>query len=446
MSGRCTKKTWWRKRIERGGTMNDFFDRMVVFFWMVLASGAGMVFYVGLNSTDTTSGGGTGIRAAYAVFYLFFVALLVMRYKTPLSILVREKWIFLLWLWAVASTAWSPLPGQTLRRSVALLGTMIAGLFVATRFEPRQQLKLLSYCIGLSAIASVIACVFFPEYAVAKTGEWTGVFYQKNVLGHTMALGVFCYTFLAMGRRRGRFASILMAIVCGTMMLMSQSVTAMIVCTMMLIILRFRRVLVLRARKMVPIVTASLMAGIPMGILIIQHMGEILKALGRNATLTGRIPLWNEVLEEISTRPVTGFGYSAFWYTAEGDRIHEKLGWSPMHSHNGYFEITLALGLIGAGLLTFGLVRNIFRGVSIARESRSVEEFWPLFYLIFMAVDNVTESWMLVANSLVWMLYMANSYWLVRASLRPATVEEDETDASAAMAAGASIGFEPAES
>ncbi|HTV60711.1 MAG TPA: O-antigen ligase [Verrucomicrobiae bacterium] len=426
--------------------MNDFFDRMVVFSWMALASGAGMVFYVGLNSTDTTSGGGTGIRAAYALFYLFFVTLLAMRYKTALSVLAREKWIFLLWVWAVSSTVWSPLPGQTLRRSVALLGTLIAGVFVATRFEPRKQLKILSYCIGLSAIASLIACLFFPEYAVAKTGEWTGVFYQKNVLGHTMALGVLCYAFLALGRKRGRFGSILMAILCGTMLLMSQSVTAMIVCTMMLIVLRFRRVLVLRARKLVPYATATLMVGIPMGIVVIQHMGDILKALGRNATLTGRIPLWNEVLEEISTRPITGFGYSAFWYTAEGDRIHEKLGWSPMHSHNGYFEITLALGLIGAGLLAFGLIRNIFRGVSIARESRSVEEFWPLFYLIFMAVDNVTESWMLVANSLFWMLYMANAYWLVRASRRRVTVEEDETEGSAERAGGTPMGLEPAES
>jgi exopolysaccharide production protein ExoQ len=424
--------------------MNDFFDRIMVFSWMVLASGAGMVLYVGLNSTDTTSGGGPGIRAAYAAFYLFFVVLLALRYWTPLKVLVQEKWIFLFWLWAVASTVWSPLPGQTLRRSVAVLGTIIAGLFVATRFEPRQQLKVLSYSIGLAAVASLIACLFYPDYAIAKTGEWTGVFYQKNVLGHTMALGIFCNVFLAIGRKKGRFAEIVMALLCGGLLIMSQSVTAMIVCTIMLLVLRFRRLLVLRARKLVPIVTASLIVGVPVGIYAIQHMGEILKALGRDATLTGRIPLWNEVFNEISTHPIAGFGYSAFWYTAEGDRIHAKLGWAAMHAHDGYIEITLALGLIGIALFLAGLVRNIFRGISVARESTSIEEFWPLFYLVFVAVDNVTESWLLVANSLLWMLYVANSYWLVRAGLQPVMEVEDETEPTPELAAGSPVGYTPA--
>lgn len=424
--------------------MNDFFDRMMVFAWMVLASGAGMVFYVGLNSTDTTSGGGPGIRATYAAFYLFFVILLALRYWTPLKVLAEEKWILLMWFWAVASTVWSPLPGQTLRRSMALLGTIIAGLFLATRFQPRQQLKVLSYCIGLAALVSLVACLFYPDYGVAKTGEWTGVFYQKNVLGHTMALGIFCNVFLAIGRKKGRFTEILMALLCAGLLIMSRSVTAMIVCAIMLAVLRFRRLLVLRASNLIPILTASLVVGVPLGIYVIQHMGDILKALGRDATLTGRIPLWNEVLNEISTHPIAGFGYSAFWYTAEGDRIHAKLGWYAMHSHNGYFEITLALGLIGTALFLIGWVKNVLRGIRVSRETTSIEEFWPLFYLIFVAVDNVTESWLLVANSLLWMLYIANSYWLVRAELLPVMEEEDESDAAPELAAGNPVGYKPA--
>jgi len=414
--------------------MNNLLDRAILTAWLLLASGAGMVLYIGTKAQATAGGGGPAIQLVYAVFYMYFTALLVVRFRTSLAVLIQEKWIFILWLWAFASTVWSPLPGTTLRRTIGLLGTTAVGLFVATRFEPRQQLRILAHCVGLTAAASLVACLLFPDYAIAQTGEWTGVFYQKNALGHMMALGIFSYTFLLFGQRRGRLVSILGIALCAGMLLMSKSVTALIVCTLMLIVLRFRKLLVLRSRALIGFAAAFLTITIPLGIYALRHAGDILRLLGRDATLTGRVPLWNAVLDEISTRPWTGFGYSAFWFTPEAARVQAILGWPMTHSHDGYLEITLALGLIGLTLTVITLVSNIFRGIHVTRGAETIFDFWPLFYLIFTVADNITESWFMAANSLFWMFFVANSYWIVREHLYPATEEEDDTPPSAEFA------------
>jgi exopolysaccharide production protein ExoQ len=428
--------------------MNGVFDRIILIAWILVGSGAGTVLYYGLNSQATSEGGGTGIQAAYGVFYVIFVLLLAFSFRTALSLVMEERWLIILWLWALASMAWSPLPGTTLRRCAALLGTTIAGLFVATRFDAKQQLKIVAHCVGITAIVSLVVCQLYPEYAIAPTGEWIGVFNQKNALGRAMELGIFCYTFLAIAERRGRASYLVMIGLCGSMMFMSRSVGSMAVCAAMLAVIPFRKLLVLRARSLMLVAAGLLVVGVPIGIYVIQNIESILKAMGRDATLTGRIPLWHEVIAAIGTHPWFGYGYSAFWYTSAGIGLQQKLGWQMFHAHDGFLEVTLGLGLIGILLLFVVLAKNALRGISVARDSETIYDFWPLFYLVFAVLDNLTECWLITANSLVWMLFVANSYWLVRRSHEAVTEEEEdrEPEPESEFILGMPAGINPVES
>jgi len=425
--------------------MNDLISRVALYIWIVVAAGVGTVLYLGESAAGTAEGG-TGIHLVFGFLYLIFAGLLLLNFRDVLALIIEEKWIFLLWLWAFVSIAWSPLPGTTLRRIVALLGTTAVGLFFATRFEPKQQIRIVANCLGLSGLASLVACLYFPAYAILPTGEWQGAFYQKNGLGRAMALGLVCYTVLAVGNRRGRIFSIVMAVFCGFMLSMSQSIGAAAFCAMTLVIIVFRKFLVLQARKLMVFGTALLVVAVPAGIYGIQNADAILKSVGREASLTGRIPLWQEVLGEISKHPLNGFGYSAFWYTTEGYLVQLKLGWVMVHAHNGFLEVTLGLGLIGLALLLIGLTSNMLRGVRVARAGESIYDFWPLLYLIYAVFANLTECFFLTANSLYWMLFVASSYWLVRRELEPVTEEEDDTEPDPEFALGNPIGFTPSES
>jgi exopolysaccharide production protein ExoQ len=405
---------------------STYFERISLFAFLILASGIGMAAY--LDPNDVAGGGGTLLRAVYGVFYLLFAGFVSLNFRSMKTVIFREKWLAVLWFWALASTAWSMLPGQTLRRSIALLGTMLIGLYLGAKFRPRQQLTFIAGVTGLGALSSLVAGVLFPHFGIVQTGEWIGVYYQKNVLGHTMAIGLFCFLFLALGERKLRPLYWSMAVLCGILMFLSQSVTAMFISALMLVVLFFRRVFTLPARTLVIATSVVLAIAVPASIFIFQNIDAIFGFFGRDASLTGRIPLWRIVFEQIAERPIFGAGYSAFWFSSEADRIHAAIKWSPMHSHNGYFETLLALGAIGLLILLIGLCSSLLRGLREARDAQDIYDFWPVFFMLLFAFDNMTESWILVANALVWTLFTANTYWLAKASLEFAPVHEDALD------------------
>lgn len=76
--------------------------------------------------------------------------------------------------------------------------------------------------------------------------------------------------------------------------------------------------------------------------------------MGRDAesedpgSLTGRIPIWGQVLDDIAKRPLLGYGCGSFW-TAQ--RVWEysfiRKGWQFNHAHNAYLETLLEIGAIG---------------------------------------------------------------------------------------------------
>jgi O-antigen ligase len=405
---------------------STYFERVSLFAFLILASGIGMAAY--LDPNDVASGGGTFLRAVYGVFYLLFAGFVLLNFRGMKAVIFREKWLAVLWFWALASTAWSVLPGQTLRRSIALLGTMLIGLYLGTKFRPRQQLSFIAGITGLGAIGSVVACVLFPRFGIVQTGEWIGVYYQKNVLGHTMAIGLFCFLFLALGEVKLRPFYWSMAGLCAMLMFLSQSVTAMFISALMLVVLFFRRVFTLPARTLVIATSVVLAVTIPTSVFVFANIDSIFGFFGRDASLTGRIPLWRIVFQQIYERPLFGAGYSAFWFSSEADRIHAAIKWSPMHSHNGYFETWLALGFVGLMILLTSLGSTLLRGLREARDAQDIYDFWPVFFTLFIAFDNLTESWMLVANALVWTLFTANTYWLAKTSLEFAPVHEDALD------------------
>lgn len=405
-------------------------EKLTLFIWLMLASGAGMALYTGANDADTTAGGGPYIRVAYSLLYIFFFGMVAMNFRAITAIVLRERWLMAIWLLVLTSTLWSIEPSQTLRRAIALLGTTLVGLYVATKFEPKEQIRIVGAVVAIAGLASFAVAILYPKAGVAGAGEWKGVFHHKNMLGHTMALGVFCFSFMAIGEKKRRILSIVMALFCGFMLIMSQSVTALGVCLVMLVVLKFRRIFQVPVRTFVIFGLAFLAIAVPATIWFMANLDSFLLAIGKDPTLTGRIPLWQAVVGEIAKRPILGYGYQAFWYSPEGDRVHTFLNWLPMHSHDGYLETTLALGFVGMTVLILGWLTNVMRGFRVYRSAETIEEFWPLFFLIFAAFDNIAESWMIMVNSLVWMLYVANTYWITRTAMemQRVTVDDPEPD------------------
>jgi exopolysaccharide production protein ExoQ len=397
-------------------------ERIMLFLLLVLLSGAGQGIF-STASVSTSSAGQPVTQVALALIYLALFLFLVRKFrKTALFLVQKEKWTLLLCIWAVVSTVWSVGPAETFRHSLALVGTSMAGLYLGMKYEPRQQLKMIALVVGLGAVASLIAGLLFPGIGVTVDGSWQGIYFPKNSLGRIMALGALCFGLQILGQRRHRLVRVGMFLLCGTLLFLSRSATAVVVTFLMLAILPFRKALFLRTRQFIGLVAVLSVFVVSAVWLAVAYSDQILQTLGRNSTLTGRIPLWQLVLKEIAARPFQGYGFTAFWTSWEGERVSDTVAWDVAvpHAHNGFLEMWLGIGIIGLAIVLIGMGRNLVVGLRVAKARPEIEQAWPLLLLAFTVLYNLTETSLPGVNSLLWMAYVANSFWLVR------TVEEEK--------------------
>jgi exopolysaccharide production protein ExoQ len=117
--------------------------------------------------------------------------------------------------------------------------------------------------------------------------------------------------------------------------------------------------------------------------------GEFASQVGRDPTLTDRTAIWKLVLS-IPINPLLGTGYESFWLGSRLETVWRAYG-GINESHNGYLEVYLNLGLVGAFLLC-GLVvssyRHICRQLTTSASLASLNlAFWTI-----MLFYNMTEA------------------------------------------------------
>ena len=88
---------------------------------------------------------------------------------------------------------------------------------------------------------------------------------------------------------------------------------------------------------------------------LMPHLEWFFRAIGKDATLTGRIPLWNRILVVMMNHHTfTGYGYGMFWRDSQaialihaGFHEHSFLGTMTTGAHNMLLEFWLNSGLMG---------------------------------------------------------------------------------------------------
>lgn len=131
----------------------------------------------------------------------------------------------------------------------------------------------------------------------------------------------------------------------------SQSATALVCVTAAVMLFLISRTK-LFARKPDGMIT-MLLIFIPLFYLLEETFGVtdvILDLLGRDRTLTTRVPMW-EFLKTMVTNPILGSGYQSFWLGERLNMIWGFTGRTISQAHNGYLEQYLNLGYIGVAFL-----------------------------------------------------------------------------------------------
>ena len=141
-------------------------------------------------------------------------------------------------------------------------------------------------------------------------------------------------------------------------------------------------------------------AGAVVGIAILRHPAPIFELLGKDQTLTGRMQLWHYVKLEILARvPSWDLATPPSGVPERPIQFAPLVGWNPPTAHNGFLDAALGLGIIGLAILLIGLLRNFILGFKVARREGDFAAIWPLFFMIFAVLDNLTESSITGANA-----------------------------------------------
>jgi exopolysaccharide production protein ExoQ len=332
--------------------------------------------------------------------------------------------ILTLVLLAMASTMWSDYPDITIRRSVALLTTTMWAWYVVARFGLRETIGLIAQTIGLIAIASLFLGTVAPDLGQAGPLDpdgWRGVFSAKNSLGDIMAVGVLTNFYLLVSSRFRLFdflARLSGLVLCVLLLILSQSRTSWIIG-----MIGPAFVLVLQLIKGRPVisVTVSLVAIIslfPVVAFVGQEVSAIAPLLGRSANLTGRTDLWAIVSACVHDHPLLGYGFGAFW--VEGSRnvlyVWSTIHWHPPTAHNGWLDLLLELGWLGASLLAIQLCLLFIKGTRAVVRNDEPDASYLLVMLFVVLIHNLSESELLRPQSIMWILIVVSTTALAKTS------------------------------
>ena len=144
-----------------------------------------------------------------------------------------------------------------------------------------------------------------------------------------------------------------------------------------------------------------ILGGIFLGIFINQIFG----IMGRDPTFTGRTFIWQECWKAITSSPIVGYGYKAFWATANGpaDRISVNLGYNVPHAHNGILELGLDLGFVGIAIYLVSLAQTLWRFHYLPKGI--AKTFFAVFF-VYLGIMNFADSAIMTPNTVYWAFYI----------------------------------------
>lgn len=339
-------------------------------------------------------------------------------WKSTIIAFCRAKILGILTVIAFLSFIWSEFPEFTLENARDILMMTSFGLYFATRFSLKEQVKLVAITLLIGGLVSTICAVGLRSVAIhggggtkdeqGHTGAWKGIYGHKNGLGSMMVLSSL--TFFVLPKESSKIYKWFGFSFSLILMLLSTSKTSLVLSFLLILIMNFYKNFRWRGKLTVVFIDIGILILGCVTFLVSTYWIEILTGLGRDPSLTGRMPIWGYALSKLMERPWLGFGRGAFWspdseYAVEaGEAI--GTGWLPPHAHNGFVDLALDVGLIGTFLFFISYFTAFFGALKRAYAAENPHDIWPLAYLIYLAMNNVTESCLLHLSNIYWVLFI----------------------------------------
>lgn len=318
-----------------------------------------------------------------------------------------EPLLFLFSGLTAASTFWSVDPGVTFRRSVVFAAITFFGAYLVLRFSLDQLIRLLACMFVASALVNLFFIVAIPQYGIGAGDIWTGVFSQKNALGFTAALAIPTLLVAARSWPAARFFLYGACALHGVLLVGSESKTMLVAALgptgLMAVYQAFRSRKTLRGAVMLSLAGS----GVFTMAFATANIAVLARWLDKDVTLTGRVPMWENLIPIALERPILGHGYAATFggYFSPIHEVWIQNRWNPSHAHNALLHLWLELGLVAVVLFVVIYGRAVTRAIQIVAIVPGAIGLWPLTFLTTTLLVSITESGM-SSNPLGWMMFV----------------------------------------
>ncbi len=404
------------KFFDKNHSVLDRLERLFALIYLIIYMSAiiPLLIIKGASEGDGTSISSfnfTPLNLLFIINYLITFTLLLLRWEKFVYFLTRNILFLLLILIIPLSFLWSAIPEETLTGSVGMIGSILFGIYIASRFSLREQLNLIGYALFITVILSFVFIILLPKYGVmggVHAGAARGVFTHKNGLGKHMVLSSLVFLLLLKERSfykifawAGLFGSIGLIIVSSS----SAAVINVVVLTLLLFSLMY--VFRLNGKSLIAASVFFILLGWATSVLATDITTYVLRGFGKDLTLTGRTDIWLMVIDKIQERPWLGYGFSAFWNGIDGPSAYiiNALRWSVPDAHNGFLDFILQLGLLGFLLFILIAWITMFQSLCLAKAHTQPYYLWPLIFLSYTMIVNFSESTLMSQNNFFWILF-----------------------------------------
>lgn len=307
------------------------------------------------------------------------------------------------------STFWSIDPEVSSRRSLALAFTTLFGLYLGARYKGSDLTQIVGITFVVLAIGSYMACIGYPRMGLhddINAGAWRGLWHEKNQMAAMMTLGFIATcasAFIVPERRKFWIGAAVMIFL---LVVLSRSKTSLLACLLSLgampVLMALKRGGVMSILFVWGATTIALIGGT----LFFLMPETILKALGKDPTLTGRTDIWESLLRLSDKKPWLGYGYKAFWTedSIPAKIVQQETHWEVPSAHNGWLDLLIQLGWVGVALFATCLIVTFF--CALFRFSRVRDGFFSVLILCLFSFLILSESFIMGQNNLIWVLFI----------------------------------------
>ncbi len=274
-------------------------------------------------------------------------------------------------VWCGVSSVWADVPMMSFRRVAALLCESALALSLAKRTSSRQFVW-----IAFSCTLTWMTLGLLAEFSLGTFRPWawgyrfSGIFHP-NRMSVNCAVLVLASMYLYVTENYQRRWLLAVAGVAFVMVILAASRSAfgaMLLAAGIVwaVTAPPRRVFIAGLSGVWLVALAVLLMAI-LQIAVTDDAVSMGRAEHENSSLTGRVPLWEDLLHYIGQRPFVGHGYNSFWTVDHIREISDEQSWSISTAHSSYLDLLLNVGIVGAFFSLSTLLLGVIRSTRLAR-------------------------------------------------------------------------------